>query len=359
MAVNCLGSRTEAKAPFGVIVHHLCTAIPPFQSREQLMTNSSVLSRMREELRLRHYSPETERAYVGWVKRYVKFHGLRHPLDLNRADLLNFLAGLAVEQGVSASTQNQALAAVNFLYRDVLHHPLDEIEGIVRAKRPARLPVVMTKEEVRLVLGSMHGTQRLVATLLYGSGLRVLECLHLRTKDLDLGSHQLLVRHGKGGKDRITMMPVAADRAIGAHLARVRSIHDRDLKRGAGRVDLPYALSRKYPNAGRDWSWQYVFPAARTYFHPPSGERRRHHLHVSSVQRAVHDAVRASGITKPATCHTFRHSFATHLLEDGYDIRTVQELLGHSDVRTTMIYTHVLNRGGRGVKSPVDSLLAT
>ncbi len=323
------------------------------------MTDSSLLSRMREELRLRHYSPETERAYVGWVVRYVKFHGLRHPLNLSRDDLLTFLAALAVDHGVSASTQNQALAAVNFLYRDVLHHPLDEVEGIVRAKRPARLPIVMTKAEVRLVLGSMRGTQKLVATLLYGSGLRVLECLHLRIKDVDLGSHQLLVRRGKGGKDRLTMLPTAVDRALESHLARVKGVHDRDLKFGAGRVDLPYALSRKYPKAGSEWPWQYVFPAARTYYHRPSGERRRHHLHVTSVQRAVHEAVRASGITKPATCHTFRHSFATHLLEDGYDIRTVQELLGHSDVRTTMIYTHVLNRGGRGVRSPVDSLLAT
>ncbi len=323
------------------------------------MTDSSLLSRMREELRLRHYSPETERAYVGWVVRYVKFHGLRHPLNLSRDDLLTFLAALAVDHGVSASTQNQALAAVNFLYRDVLHHPLDEVEGIVRAKRPARLPIVMTKAEVRLVLGSMRGTQKLVATLLYGSGLRVLECLHLRIKDVDLGSHQLLVRRGKGGKDRLTMLPTAVDRALESHLARVKGVHDRDLKFGAGRVDLPYALSRKYPKAGSEWPWQYVFPAARTYYHRPSGERRRHHLHVTSVQRAVHEAVRVSGITKPASCHTFRHSFATHLLEDGYDIRTVQELLGHSDVRTTMIYTHVLNRGGRGVRSPVDSLLAT
>ena len=359
MEVNCFGLRSEAKAPVGMIVHHLRAAIPPSQPREPVMTDSSVLSRLREELRLRHYSPETERAYVAWVVRYVKFHGLRHPLELTKDDLLNFLAALAVEHGVSASTQNQALAAVNFLYREVLHRPLETVEGLVRAKRPARLPVVMTRDEVRQVLASMHGTQRLVATLLYGSGLRILECLHLRTKDLDLGSHQVLVRRGKGGKDRITMLPVAADRAMGAHLGRVRAIHDRDLKRGAGRVDLPHALSRKYPSAGREWSWQYVFPAARTYFHPPSGERRRHHLHVSSIPRAVHNAVRASGITKPATCHTFRHSFATHLLEDGYDIRTVQELLGHTDVRTTMIYTHVLNRGGRGVRSPVDSLLAT
>ena len=323
------------------------------------MSKSSILSRLREEIRLRHYSPETERAYVGWVVRYVKFHDLRHPLDLTRGDLLHFLAALAVEHGVSASTQNQALAAVNFLYREVLHRPLGELDGIVRAKRPARLPVVLTKAEVRVVLGLMQGTQRLVATLLYGSGLRILECLRLRIKDVDLESHQLLVRSGKGGKDRMTMLPTAADCAIEAHLARVKAVHDRDLKGGAGRVDLPYALSRKYPNAGREWSWQYVFPAARTYYHQPTGERRRHHLHVSSVQRAVHAAVRASGVVKPATCHTFRHSFATHLLEDGYDIRTVQELLGHSDVRTTMIYTHVLNRGGRGVRSPVDSLFAT
>lgn len=323
------------------------------------MADSPLLTCLRQELRLRHYSPATERAYVGWVVRYVRFHQLRHPLDLTRNDLLSFLAPLAVEHGVSASTQNQALAAVNFLYREVLQRPLDEVDGIVRAKRPVRLPVVLTKAEVRVVLGLMHGTQRLVATLLYGSGLRVLESLHLRIKDVDLASHQLLVRRGKGGKDRMTMLPTAADRAIKAHLQRVKAVHDGDLKHGAGRVDLPYALSRKYPNAGREWSWQYVFPAARTYLHQPSGERRRHHQHVSSVQRAVHDAVRASGIAKPATCHTFRHSFATHLLEDGYDIRTVQELLGHSDVRTTMIYTHVLNRGGRGVRSPVDALFAT
>jgi integron integrase len=269
--------------------------------------------------------------------------------------VVEFLSALAIRASVSASTQNQALAALSFLYRDVLKIPLEEVEDIVRAKRPVRLPVVLTREEVARVIGELEEVPRLVVMLLYGSGLRVLECLQLRVKDVDFASLEVVVRGGKGNKDRITMLPAAVAPELRSHLEGVRALHGRDLRRGGGRVDIPNALARKYPAASTEWRWQYVFPATRTYIDLVSREMRRHHLHVTSVQRAVTEAVRSSGITKRASCHTFRHSFATHLIEDGYDIRTVQELLGHTDVRTTMIYTHVLNRGGRGVRSPIDA----
>jgi len=258
---------------------------------------------------------------------------------------------------VSASTQNQALAAISFLYREVLRTPLEQLDPIARAKRAIRLPVVLTKEEVKELIARMEGTPQLVAMLLYGSGLRVLECLTLRVKDLDFAAHEIVVRGGKGDKDRLTMLPSGVEERLREHLVEVRALHERDLKRGGGRADIPNALARKYPHASTEWRWQYVFPAVRTYIDLVSREVRRHHLHVSVVQRAVADAVRASDLTKRATCHTFRHSFATHLIENGYDIRTVQELLGHSDVRTTMIYTHVLKGGGRGVRSPIDAIL--
>ncbi len=268
----------------------------------------------------------------------------------------SFLSDLAVRRRVSASTQNQASAALLFLYREVLRTPLESPGGVVRAKRPSRLPVVLTRAEVRAVLGQLDRQPHLVALLLYGAGLRLLEALSLRVKDVDLSRGELLVRDGKGGKDRVTMLPSTAAGPLARHLVWVRALHERDLAAGDGRVALPGALEHKCPAAGREWAWQWVFPASTRYRVPDTGERRRHHLHESAVQRAVRAAVLRAGIPKRATCHTLRHSFATHLLEDGYDIRTVQELLGHADVRTTMIYTHVLNRGGRGVRSPADSL---
>ena len=309
---------------------------------------------VRRAIRLRHYSRRTETTYVRWVVRFVRFHGLRHPRELGAREVEDFLADLAVRGRVSASTQNQARAALLFLYRDVLATPLDALATPAGAKRPSRLPVVLTRAEVRSVLAHLDGPPRIVALLLYGAGLRLLEALSLRVKDVDLVTRQLLVRHGKGGKDRVTVLPSAAVVPLGRHLERVRLLHDRDLTRGGGHVALPGALAGKLPAAGREWAWQWVFPASSRYRDPQTGERRRHHLHESAVQRAVRAAVLRARIPKRATCHTFRHSFATHLLEDGYDIRTVQELLGHADVRTTMVYTHVLQRGARGVRSPLD-----
>ncbi len=270
---------------------------------------------------------------------------------------MRFLSWLAVEVGVSASTQNQALNALLFLYREVLDLDFPALEGVVRAKVPRRLPVVLTREEVRAVLQQLHGTPRLMATLRYGAGLRLLECARLRVKDIDLISRQIVVRGGKGDKDRVTLLPAAITPDLARHLAAVRRQHRDDVERDAGWMELPGGLARKYPTAGREWSWQWVFPATRIYIDRPTGERRRHHLHESALQRAVKEAARRAGLAKPATCHTFRHSFATHLLEDGYDIRTVQELLGHRDLATTMVYTHVVNRGWGAVRSPADRLV--
>ena len=275
---------------------------------------------------------------------------------MGAAEVSRFLSALAVEGRVSASTQNQALAALLFLYRRVLGVDLPWLDDLVRAARPHRLPVVLSREEVRAVLLALRGTVRLICVLLYGSGLRLLEGARLRVKDLDFRANHITVRCGKGDRDRVSLLPATAQPALQRHLERVRLQHERDLGTGAGWVEVPHALGRKYPNAGREWPWQWVFPATRTYFEPVTRQRRRHHLHQTVIQRAVHRAVREVALTKPATCHTFRHSFATHLLEDGYDIRTVQELLGHRDVRTTMIYTHVLNRGPAGVRSPLDGL---
>ena len=313
-----------------------------------------LLDRVREVCRLRHLSRRTEDAYVRWIRRCILFHRKRHPRDLGEVELTAFLSSLAVQGQVSASTQTQALSALLFLYRDVLGLTVGWLDGVVRARAPRRLPVVLTRVEVRAVIGRMRGPARLVAMLLYGSGLRLLECLNLRVKDLDFERLELSVRGGKGDKDRITMLPSAVVSELREHMADVRRQHRRDLAAGAGATILPGALARKYPNANREWGWQFVFPATRQYGDP--GRRGRHHLHESVIQRAVADAVRRAGIAKRATCHTFRHSFATHLLEDGYDIRTVQELLGHGDVSTTMVYTHVLNRGGFGVRSPADRL---
>ncbi len=312
--------------------------------------------RLRASLRTRRYSPHTEAAYVAWVRRFVRFHGLRDPRAMAEAEVSAFLTALATRERVSASTQNQALGALVFFYRHVLGRRLGALRGLERAKRPRRLPVVLTPQEVRQVLACLEGDAWLVASLLYGSGLRLMEALTLRVKDVDLERLELRVRRAKGAKDRVTVLPESLRGALRAHLDGVRRVHAADLAAGGGRAELPGALERKAPAAAREWAWQWVFPATRTREDRVLREPRRHHLHPTAVQRAFTAAVRASGIPKRATCHTLRHSFATHLLEAGYDIRTVQELLGHSDVRTTMIYTHVLNRGGLGVRSPADGL---
>lgn len=315
-----------------------------------------LLDRVRHAIRARHYSSRTEKAYIAWIKRFIFFHNKRHPADMGEAEIAQFLSSLAVNARVSASTQNQALNALLFLYREVLDRQIGLLQGVVRAKRPKRLPVVLTKDEVRLLLGRLQGTPWLMAMLLYGAGLRLMECCRLRVKDIDFARNQIVVRGGKGDRDRYTMLPAAVKEPLRRHLQAVKRRHEEDLKKGLGRVALPDALERKYPNAGKEWAWQWVFPATAHFVDRITREKRRHHLHESVVQRAVKEARLKAGISKPATCHTLRHSFATHLLEDGYDIRTVQELLGHQDVETTMIYTHVLNRGGRGVRSPADGL---
>jgi integron integrase len=323
---------------------------PPLQPKTKLLHS------LRANLRLRHFSPRTEEAYVGWVRRFVRFHGVRHPAELGEREVQAFLTYLAVERRVSAATQTQALSALLFLYRDVLERPLGVLSPFPRARAPVRLPVVLTREEVGRVMAGLRDEPRLVAMLLYGSGLRLLEAMTLRVKDLDLERGELWIRRAKGAKDRVTVLAESVREPLERHLAAVRAQHERDVLVGAGWVELPDALGRKYPGAGQAWPWQWVFPARRRYRDPVTGQVRRHHLHESVVQRAVAVAVRASGIGKRASSHTFRHSFATHLLESGYDIRTVQELLGHRDVSTTMVYTHVLNRGGRGVRSPADLL---
>lgn len=315
-----------------------------------------LLDQVRDAVRMRHYSYRTEQAYVGWIRRFVLFNDKRHPAELGQAEVTRFLSALAVQGGVSASTQNQALAALLFLYREVLHAEVGWLDHLVRAKRPARLPVVLTRAEVEALLAGMHGVAWIMATILYGSGLRLMECHRLRVKDVDVARREILVREGKGNKDRITMLPACVVEPLTTHLQRVATVHRRDREAGFGRVLLPEALARKYPNADREWGWQWIFPASKLSRDPRGGQRRRHHLHESVLQRAVHAAAQAAGFSKPVGPHTLRHCFATHLLEAGYDIRTVQELLGHRDVSTTMIYTHVLNRGGRAVESPADRL---
>jgi len=316
-----------------------------------------LLDRVREANRLRHGSRSTEKSYVGWIRRYILFHGKRHPAEMGAPEVTRFLSSLAVQGKVAASTQNQALSALLFLYRYVLHQDLPWLEDVVRAKRPKHLPIVLTRDEVRAVIFELHGTPRLMATLLYGSGLRLLECCRLRVQDVDFAMNQIVVRDAKGAKDRVTVLPTVAKGALTEQLQRMQHQHEADLRRGAGWVELPWALDRKYPNAGREWPWQWVFPATRFYVDRATGQRRRHHLHETVLQRAVIEAVRRLRLAKRATPHTLRHSFATHLLEDGRDIRTIQELLGHNDVSTTMIYTHVLNRGPAGVTSPADRVL--
>ncbi len=311
---------------------------------------------MRSAIRAARYSRRTEEAYVGWIRRFILFHGKRHPAEMGAPHVTAFLTWLAVERRVSVATQNQALSALLFLYDRVLEVELPWLHGIVRAKRSTRLPVVLTREEVRAVLSRVEGTAALVTKLLYGAGLRLLEGLRLRIKDVDFAGGEIIGREGKGGRERRTMLPVSVQQELARHLERVLDRHELDLRRGAGRVELPGALARKYPNAGREWLWQGVFPATRIYTDRDSGEWRRHNLHETVVQRAVRQAGIVAQVSKRVTCHTFRHSFATHLIESGYDIRAVQQLLGHRDVSTTMIYTHVLNRGGLGVVSPADRL---
>ncbi len=313
-----------------------------------------LLEQVRAAIRRKYYSRRTEEAYVHWIKRFIYYSGKRHPATMGEAEVTAFLSDLAVRRRVAAATQNQALSALLFLYKEVLGQELPWLDGIKRATRPPRLPTVLTRDEAARLLASMTGLAWLMASLFYGAGLRVIECLRLRVKDVDLSYRQILVRDGKGEKDRVTVLPEALIGPLQAHLERVRMLHARDLREGYGETHLPYALGRKYPRAGKEWCWQYVFPSKNRSADPDDGVIRRHHLDESVPQRAVKAAARAAGIAKHINCHTLRHSFATHLLESGYDIRTVQELLGHSDVSTTMIYTHVLNKGGRGVRSPLD-----
>jgi integron integrase len=314
-----------------------------------------LLDEVRAVARMRHLSLRTEQAYVSWIRRYILFHHKRHPGEMNEAEIREFISDLAVNGKISASTQTVALSALLFLYRDVLKKELPYVSDIERAQRRKKLPVVFTRDEVRRVLATVTGTQDLIARLLYGSGLRLMECLRLRVKDLDFTYGQVTIRDGKGEKDRVTMLPESLRRPLEHHLKKVKLLHEEDLEAGYGEVHLPYALARKYPRAAKEWGWQYVFPASNRSVDPRSGQVRRHHISDNATQTAVKKAVASAGIVKRGSCHTFRHSFATHLLEDGYDIRTVQELLGHKDVRTTMIYTHVLNRGGKGVRSPLDA----
>ena len=317
-------------------------------------TEPKLLDQVRGKIRLKHYSIRTEQAYVDWIKRFVLHFGKRHPRDLGAAEVEQFLTHLAVAGKVAASTQNQAKSALLFLYKEVLALELPWLDNVAQAKAPKRLPVVLNRDEVQAVLSRLSGTHWLIASLLYGSGMRIMECLRLRVKDVDFKRREVLIRDGKGFKDRVTMLPGSLAASLETHLVKVRGLHEADLQQGYGTVYLPNALDKKYPNAGREWGWQYVFPSAKLSADPRSGEIRRHHVQDQSVQRAVKQAARDADLIKPATPHTFRHSFATHLLEGGYDIRTVQELLGHSDVSTTMIYTHVLNKGGKGVISPLD-----
>ena len=307
---------------------------------------------------MRHYSYRTEQAYIHWIKRFILFHRKTHPQEMGEVEVAQFLTDLAVVRKVSAGTQNQALNALVFLYKAVIERPLADIHGVVRAKREKRLPVVLTQTEVRRMLQNLDGVHWLIACVMYGSGLRLMESLRLRVKDLDFDHRAIYVRNGKGGKDRVVTLPDDLMTPLRRHLATVKNVHEKDLSDGCGEVYLPYALARKYPNAGKQWGWKYVFPASRRGIDPYSGVERRHHVDESSVQKAVKVAVRKAGINKPASCHSLRHSFATHLLERGMDIRTVQEQLGHSDVRTTQIYTHVINRGGSAVVSPLNGLLA-
>jgi integron integrase len=315
---------------------------------------SRLLDSVRAAIRLRHYSYRTEKAYVEWIRRFILFHGKRHPAKMGGEEVRSFLSHLAIQRRVSAATQAQALAALLFLYKRVLNVDLPWIDNVVRAHRPKRLPTVLTLAEARSVIAHLRGVHWLIGGLLYGSGLRLLEALRLRVKDVDFYHRRIVVRDGKGSKDRVTILAAALVEPLQSHLSTMRVLHDHAIERGFGGVELPHALERKYPRAHLQWSWQYVFPATKPSLDPRSGRSRRHHVHEESVQRHVRKAARAAGIDKPVSPHTFRHSFATHMLEAGADIRTVQELLGHKDVSTTQIYTHVLGRGGLSARSPLD-----
>jgi len=355
-------ARRDCRAPSGLASRIL--RAPPQHNRsghalaqpEDDRPPTRLLARLRHALRLRQYSIRTEQAYVDWVRRFVHFHGKRHPLHLGAAEVQAFLSYLAVERAVASPTQNQAKSALLFLYREVLDLQLPWLDKIVGAKLSRHLPVVLTPSEVRALLGRLSGTMGLVASLLYGTGARLLEALRLRVKDVEFERRELVIREGKGAKDRVTVLPENLVMPLQAHLARVQTLHLRDLAAGFGDVWLPGALDLRYPGASREWGWQWVFPSTVRSIDPRSGVERRHHLNETTVQKAVSVAARRAGIVKPCSPHVLRHSFATHLLQAGYDIRTVQDLLGHSDVKTTMIYTHVLNRGGRGVRSPLDQI---
>ena len=314
-----------------------------------------LLDLARERARLNHYALRTEEAYIGWIKRFILFHNKRHPAEMGAKDIEAFLAHLAAYDHVAPSTQNQALAALLFLYRDVLNLEIGHV-NVPWADKPKKLPTVLSPAETQQVIACLSGVHQLIGKLLYGSGLRLMECLRLRVQDVDFAQNLIIVRDGKGDKDRITILPQSAISPLQEQIQRAHQWHTRDLEQGLGSVYLPHALERKYPHANRDWLWQYIFPADRLSTDPRSGAQRRHHLHETSVQKAVHKAAQLAGIPKRVSPHTFRHSFATHLLQNGYDIRTVQELPGHADVKTTMIYTHVLNQGGLAVRSPLDQL---
>jgi integron integrase len=326
--------------------------VPP--TTAAVASSPKLLDRVRWQLRVKHYSIRTEQAYLDWIRRYILFHHKRHPNEMGEKEITEFLTHLAIEKNVAASTQNQAFSALLFLYQQVLELKLDFIDNVQRVSRPAKLPVVFTPAEARSVLAHLKGDYRLMAELLYGSGLRLMECVRLRVKDIDFGYNRITVRDGKALRERVALLPRQIQRPLHAHLERIKELHRQDLAAGGGRVYLPFALKRKYSNSEKDWIWQYVFPAVKPSLDPLSGEMRRHHVSEKNLQNAVKLAIRASGIKKAASCHTFRHSFATHLLEDGYDIRTVQELLGHKNVATTMLYTHVLNRPGLHIRSPLD-----
>lgn len=318
------------------------------------MPTPKLLDQVRTVIRVKHFSLSTERSYVAWIRRFILFHHKKHPTEMAEPEIRQFISHLAVDAKISASTQTVALSALLFLYRDVLKKELPYIDHIERAKPSHKLPVVFTRGEVEAVLARLNGTHHLVACLLYGSGLRLMEAVRLRVKDIDFERAEITIREAKGAKDRVTMLPGSTIEALKAHLKKVRILHQDDLKAGFGKVQLPFALDRKYPRAAVEWGWQFVFPSLQRSRDPRSGAERRHHISPDHIQRAVKTAIRLAQVNRNGSCHTLRHSFATHLLEDGYDIRTVQELLGHKDVRTTMIYTHVLNRGGLGVRSPLD-----
>ena len=315
-----------------------------------------LLTQLSQAIRSRHYSRSTEATYVHWIKRFIFFHHVRHPQEMAEPEINAFLTHLAVKEHVSASTQNQALCAIIFLYKHVINRKIGDIGEVIRARKPVRLPVVMTKAEVKAVLSNLTGDKWIIAYIMYGAGLRLMECLRLRVQDVDFNQNQITVRDGKGDKDRVTMFPESVKKPLAEHLSKVKKIHESDIEKGLGRVLLPDALARKYPNASKEWRWQWIFPQNTLWHNIKTGERGRHHVHETLIQKLVKDAVTKAGLVKRATCHTFRHSFATHLLEDGYDIRTIQELLGHKDLKTTMIYTHVLNKGPSAVRSPADNL---